>query len=291
MPNEFDDIRLRELIFFDRLAYLENITATAKELNIPNPTASRWLANLEARVGHALVHRTTRQVALTDQGVSFHHHVRAILSAVTAAKLAMHDETPTGMLRVSIPVPLGRMLAGSLVARFSEALPRVTLDIRFQNQRVDLLRDGIDVAIRGGALSDSDLIARKLAQVRLWIYVSEAHRGRPLVDIPLIGTPGDPAMLMKAGHGSFRPRAIVDDRTSICEAVEAGAGFGILPAFLGAPAQARGEVYRVSGEAVAEMPIHGIFLRAMRGDVRIRTFMDLLEESLSGVADPGDPGE
>jgi DNA-binding transcriptional LysR family regulator len=86
----------------------------------------------------------------------FFERLAALGSLTAAARLALLSDAPSGVLRVSVPVPLGRVLAGPVIARFGRRLPWVRLEIVLQNQRVDLLRDGIDVAIRGGELPDSD---------------------------------------------------------------------------------------------------------------------------------------
>ncbi len=166
--EDFDNIRVRDLVFFDRLATLGSITATAKELNVPKATASRWLATLEEHVGQALFKRTTRRVALTEFGAAFSLRAREILVVVEVARLATHSRAPGGALRVSVPVPLGRMLAGPVIAEFRRRLPGVRLEIKLQNDRVDLVRDGFDLAIRGGPLPDSELLARKLSTASMW---------------------------------------------------------------------------------------------------------------------------
>jgi len=144
--DAFDEIRLRDLKLFVRLAALGTITAAARDLGVPKPTASRWLIRLEQQVGHQLVNRTTRHAALTERGKVFHDRAQDLLVLAQAARIAAYTDEPRGTLRVS--VPLGRLVAGRIVARFREELPGVRLEIFFQNERVDLVKDGIDLAIR-----------------------------------------------------------------------------------------------------------------------------------------------
>jgi DNA-binding transcriptional LysR family regulator len=191
MIDDFGEIRIRDLVLFDRVATLGSITAAALEMGVPKASASRWLAALEDRVGHSLVHRTTRQRALTERGEAFHARVRDVLVAVRAARIAAQSDEPGGTIRVSVPVPFGRIVAGPVIAGFRRDLPGVRLEIRLSNERVDLLRDRFDLAIRGGPLPDSDLIARRLAEVPMWLYASTRYRNCEHELIPVIAAPGD----------------------------------------------------------------------------------------------------
>ncbi|MCO4770047.1 MAG: LysR family transcriptional regulator, partial [Deltaproteobacteria bacterium] len=185
MLDAFDDLRLRELVLFDRLARLGTITAAALDLGIPKPTASRWLALLEERTGQPLVIRGPRQVTLTDRGRAVHEAARPLLAAARALRATATDDSPGGTLRVSVPVPFGRLVGGAVIARFRERMPRVRLEVLLQNERVDLLRDRIDLAIRGGPLPDSSLLARLLARVPMWLYASARFAQTPHADVPL----------------------------------------------------------------------------------------------------------
>lgn len=280
--NEFDDLRIRELRFFDRLAALGSITAAAAELGVPKPTASRWLADLERKVGQPLVHRTTRQLALTERGRAFHERVSELLSMADAARRVAQDEQPGGKLRVSVPVPLGRMVAGQVVAGFRRRLPGVQLVVRLQNERVDLVRDSFDVAIRGGALPSSDLVARKLTSVALWLYASAwVHADSfDAQATPLIAGQGDARLLARARSWRVTAAAILDDRMAIADALVAGAGFGVLPAFLGEALREAGEIVRLEAQPLTMVPVHALYMPAQRDDLRVRVFIDELESHL-----------
>ncbi len=106
-----------------------------------------------------------------------------------------------------------------------------------QNQRVDLVRDKFDLAIRGGPLPDSDLLARHLGSPPMSLYASAAHRDTALDQLPIIAAPGDEAMLRARRPELAAPMAVVDDRSAVAEALVAGAGAGILPSFLGEPSR------------------------------------------------------
>lgn len=271
---------MRDFVFFDRLAVLGTITAAARDMGVPKPTASRWLAQIEARVGDALVARTTRHAALTDRGRAFHAQVREVLAAVRSAQMVARADAPTGTIRVSVPVPLGRMLGGRVIAAYRQRLPQVRLEVALQNHRVDLVRDRFDLAIRGGPLPDSELIARRLASAPLLLYASPAFTEVELADIPIIAAPGDQALLQRAGFEALSPAVVIDDRGAVADALTSGAGAGILPAFLGEPACERGELVRLDPKPLARMQVHAVYLPAQREDPRLRVLIDEIEAAL-----------
>lgn len=286
MDDPFDQIRVRDLVFFERLAALKSITATARELGVPKPTASRWLAVLEARVGQSLVRRTTRHVALTERGEAFLGRVRDVLAAARLAQAAAASTEPTGTVRVSVPVPLGRLVGGAVLAEFHRALPRVRLEVALQNGRVDLVRDGFDLAIRGGPLPDSELIARRLATVSMWLYVGPDHRDPPS-ELSIVGAPGDEALLRKRRPELRRPTLVVDDRTAVADAIIRGAGAGALPAFLGEPARRRGELVRLDDEPLTTMQVHAVYSATQRDDPRLRVLIAAIEAEIEATFGPG----
>lgn len=284
MSDDFHDIRLRDLQFFDRLAALGTITAAAEELHLPKATASRWLAKLEERVATSLVKRTTHGVALTDAGEEFATRSRQLLSAAHAAQIAVHSDAPAGLLRVSVPVPMGRMLAGPVIARFRRRLPLVRLEIRLENARVDLIEEGIDLAIRGGALKDSDLLTRKLSDASMWLYVSTRFREEPLGEIPLIASPGDVRLLRRANvDHPAEPAVVVDDRTAVADALVWGAGVGLLPSFLGEAPREEGTLCRYDEEPTVALPVHAIYHASQRDDPRLQVLIEEIEVQLESM--------
>ncbi|HHH11364.1 MAG TPA: LysR family transcriptional regulator [Sorangium sp.] len=284
MLDPFDDIRLRELLLFERLAQLGTITAAARDLGVPKPTASRWLVLLEQRVGAALVLRGPRQATLTERGRVFHKQLRPLLSAARALRASADDNGPGGTLRVSVPVPFGRLVGGAVIARFRQRMPRVRLEVLFQNGRVDLLRNRIDLAIRGGALSDSSLIVRHLAKVPMWLYAAARFVGTDPAQLPLIAAPGDEALLATRLPTMLPAAVVVDDRTAVRDALREGAGAGVLPAFLGEPARDEGSLIRLDEQPLSLTPVHALFLPEQRHDVRLRALIQLIEDAL--VAGP-----
>ena len=245
------------------------------------------MAQLEQRVGHPLVHRSTRRLALSERGLVFLERVRSILREVDAARIIAQSEEPQGTIRVSVPVPLGRLVGGPVIAAFRQRLPAVRLDIRLWNNRVDLIRDGFDLAIRGGPLPDSELLARRLAEVPMLLYVSAQLDKDLLSDLPFIAAPGDVALLRKKYSIRVEPVVLIDDRVAISDALEAGAGIGILPAFLGEPLCSSGHLRRWDAAPVANLPVHAVFLPSQRDDRRVHVLMDTILEHLRALLERG----
>jgi len=279
--DAFDDLRLRDLVLLDRVVALGTITAAARELGVPKPTAGRWLSQLEDRVGGALLHRGARRVALTDRGRAVHQGLQPILRSASALRSVVQRETPGGTLRVSVPVPLGRLLGGAVIAAFHEQLPAVRLEVLLQNHRVDLLRDRVDVALRGGPLPDSSLLARRLATVPMWLFASMRYRGASPSTIPVIAAPGDERLLTRVLPALPGASVVVDDRTAVRDALEAGAGAGILPGFLGDEPLRRGVLFRLRDEPLSQTAVHALWLAEQRGDPRIRALVTLIEGTVA----------
>ncbi|MCA9537461.1 MAG: LysR family transcriptional regulator [Myxococcales bacterium] len=281
--SDFEDISLRDLRLLDRVAELSSITAAARELRVPKATASRWLALLEERVGRRLVERNTRHTALTESGRAFLVHARQLLALAEQAHLAVTTDAPAGRIRVSMPVPMGRMLAGRVAAEFRRRLPAVRLELRLQNDRIDLVRDAIDVVVRGGALPDSELVARKLAAVPLALYGAPEARDRPLDAVPLVASPGDAQLLRRARGVQAEVAVLIDDRLAIADALTGGAGMGMLPAFVGEPAVEAGLLIRLDPKPIASFPVHALFLPSSRHDPRVATFVEVIGACLKAT--------
>ena len=284
MSDPFGDIRLRDLEFFDRLAVLGSLSKTAKILRIPKATASRWLTQIEDRIGHPLVKRTTRSFRLTDRGRELADHVRSILATVREAQAALSDSLPGGRLRVALPVSLGRVLAGPVIAEFRRDYPTVSLEISLSEGAGARRRDRYDLLIRAGRLADSALIARPIAHASMWLYAGTRFREADLTSVPLLVVPGDERLLARSSLAfGGAPGVLVDDRTALADALICGAGAGLLPSFLGEPARGDGSLVRLRQEPVASLPINALYDRAQRADVRLQAFIDHCRRHLEAI--------
>jgi len=280
MLDALDDLRVRELILLDRIVALGTITAAAQDLGVPKATASRWLAQLEERVGSPLLLRSHRQLVLTERGKAVCQLLPGLLSSLRALRAVALSDQPGGTLRVSVPVPFGRLIGGTVIARFQQRLPGVRLEVLLQNERADLLRERLDLAIRGGPMPDSSLIARRLAVLDLWLYVSARFRDTDLAHVPLIAAPGDEVRFQRDRPALVPAAVLVDDRTAVRDALLAGAGAGVLPALLGEPHRAEGRLLRPDAVPVSSVPVHAVTLPEQQKDPRLRVLVELIREEM-----------
>ncbi len=158
-------MNIEHLKLFVRLASTHNISQAGQELGLSPPVASIQIGKLEESLGARLVHRTTRKVSLTEEGMAFLPHAKQILLSVEAgvASVGTGNELPKGVLRISAPSSFGRMHVMPALKGFLAKYPDLSVDISLSDSIVDLVDGGFDVAIRNAELQNSSLIARKLS--------------------------------------------------------------------------------------------------------------------------------
>ena len=182
MESDADD-----LLLFARVMEAGSFSRAAERVHWPKSTVSRRIAALEARLGEKLLLRTTRKLSLTDFGAGVLEHARAVAAEVDGAlALALHrQQKPSGRLRVSMPADFAERVAAGMLAEFALAYPEVQLELDLTPRRVDLVGEGVDLAIRMGQMDeDSQLTARKLATTDWGLYASPdylARVGEPLL--------------------------------------------------------------------------------------------------------------
>lgn len=175
MPRDLNDT-----LIFVKVVERGSFTAAARSLGLPKTTVSRKLKELENRLGARLLNRTTRRLALTEAGAVYFEHSRRIASELAEAERAVHhlEGTPRGWLRITAPYTLSVVTLAPMLLEFRERYPDVRLDVVLTNDRLDLVANEIDVALRVGALPDSSLVARRLATYPTQVYASESYLAR-----------------------------------------------------------------------------------------------------------------
>lgn len=146
-----------------------SFTRAAKNLGVSVAHVSRHVSALEDRLNAVLLYRTTRQVTLTDLGEIYYQRCRPLLEGLEEAQYAISDmqDKVKGRLRITAPVAYGELKIVPLINELLETQPDLDLDLNLTNRRLDLISEGLDVAIRLGALDDSSLMAKKLASRHL----------------------------------------------------------------------------------------------------------------------------
>jgi DNA-binding transcriptional LysR family regulator len=162
---------------FVRIVEKGSLSAAAVALDTSLPTVVRRLAGLERHLGVRLLNRTTRRIGLTDEGTQYLERCRAILSAVQEAEAALASgrAEPRGKLAVTASVLFGRRYVAPLVGQFIECYPHVSADLLFVDRVVNLIEEGVDVAVRIGHLRDSTLVSVHVGEVRRVVCASPQY--------------------------------------------------------------------------------------------------------------------
>lgn len=240
---------LRGLAVFAAVADAGSFRAAARALSLSPSVVSHHVAELERRVGVPLLHRTTRRLALTPDGERLLPSARAMTAAAEQGLDAVSERaaTPVGSLRLSAPAFLADTTLSEELGAFARAHPGVSVRVSFTDAPQDLLKDGLDLALRVGRLAGDSHKARKLAEMRRTLVAAPAYvRGRPAARRPQDLAQWDYVQLSSrapevalVGPGrvrptrvAFRPRLAVDNAAALRRLLLAGAGVSTLPDIL-----------------------------------------------------------
>ncbi|WP_323013910.1 LysR family transcriptional regulator [Devosia sp.] len=234
-------------------------SAAARQHGRSKALLSKYVTDLEDYLGVRLMNRTTRKLSLTEAGEVYYREASALLQQLDDLDATITDQTsePRGLLRVSAPRNFGESTLAPAIYEFLRAHPKVTLDLRLEDRYVDLVDEGIDVALRISTLADSALIARKIADMHVVAGGAPAlieRVGRPfhpddlrhlpcIVDVNLQGHSNwrffeDGKTISVPVSGPVR----VNSPLAAREAAAMGLGFVVLPSYLADPLVARGEL-------------------------------------------------
>jgi DNA-binding transcriptional LysR family regulator len=288
---------LNEILVFAKVAQTGSFSAAAKQLGMPKSTVSRKISDLEARLQARLIQRTTRRLSLTDAGRTYFEYGARIVAELEEAERAVGNlqANPSGPLRVTAPVNFGFL--GSIVAGFLAQYPEVAVELMCTDRVVNLVEEGFDVAIRVRALPDSTLIARSLGQVASLMVAAPAYleqRGRPREpkelarhDAVIFSAGGDRGRWQlrqksRSVEVTVRPRLTVNDFDALQEAVAAGLGLGLIPAFRCAGDLRDQTLERVLPDwTLAEIAIHAVYPSSRHLSPKIRAFVEHLQKEMS----------
>jgi len=175
---------MHSMAVFRRVVEAKNFSAVARETNMSQSTVSKHIAALEERLGTKLLNRSTRSLKLTEAGKEYYHHCIRILNDFQEAEASVGKGKikPTGTLRISTSAAFGRTCMLPYLNEFFDSYPDINLDLVFNDDYIDLVKEGIDLAIRIGPLADSSLIARKIGSSPRVVVASPDYlvkHGRP----------------------------------------------------------------------------------------------------------------
>ena len=288
---------LNDMLLFAEVAERGSFTAASEALGIPKSRVSRRVAALEAQLGVRLLQRSTRRLALTEVGQDYLQHVLAMREAAQSAQLAVAQvkAEPAGTVRITCPVHPAQALVGPMLTQFLLANPKVHVDMEVTNRAVDLLAEGVDVALRvRSELSDSgQLVVKRLGQTSSWVVASPAQLARQgvpqrpedLHNMDVLGLSGPKGLARFALHGPqgeladvrVRARYIVDDFDCLLNACAAGLGLCAIPDYLCQPGLASGQLQRVLPDWQLSPGIFHAVFPSRRGMVpAVRALLDHL---------------
>lgn len=285
---------LAEVEAFLAVVDSKSFSAAARELGIAQSTVSRRLTNLESRLGHQLLLRTTRKVALTDIGTSYASELRQVLAGLenADARLQKGLRVAEGVLRVTLPTSFGRAFVLPRIARLSAEYSRLRFEVDLSDRYVDLLDGEYDVAIRMSTPEQSGVRYQKIHTFTLTLCASPAYlreHGQPLdvndlaahsclaqrVYAPLISFP-----ITWQGQSStlrINPRISVSDSTSLRTLTLAGAGLAVLPNYLIEADLKAGELVEVlPGLGFADYEVFAASLRHREDSEKVKVFLNAL---------------
>lgn len=291
---------LNDLSLFAAVVAAGGFSAAGRDLGMPKSRLSRHVAALEERLGLRLIERSTRRFAVTPFGMEVYRHAQAMVSAADAIEdMALNRKSePEGLVRVSVPLMAERSLSAPLAVLLAEH-PRLRVQLLVTNRRVDLIEEGVDVAVRvrDNLDSDGDLTMRAIGRASSMLAAAPAL----LADRPDIADPHDLAALPSLGHTerpgpdvwhlvgpggarhnhSHNPRLATHDFVTLIEAARDGLGVGLLPERYCRPFLANGSLVRVLPDWSGSEGILHVVFTSRRGLLPgVRIVIDTIVEAL-----------
>jgi LysR family transcriptional regulator for bpeEF and oprC len=271
-----------------------SFSAVARELGTSQPNVSRHIAALERHLATRLLHRSTRKLTLTPEGERYYPEARRVLDAVAEAESTVRgDDTPRGLLRVACPASLGRSHMLPLMKTLLERYPEMQIDLQISDRFIDLVEEGVDLAIRIGTLKDSALRARRIGTSERVCVASStylAQRGTPFVPEDLRNHECVVYTLLSSGSNwSFKDSEVpvqgrfkVNTPDGILSAVLDGLGIGYAPVWLFEDALAEGRVRPLLMDYPGVPgPIHIVYPDKRLLPRRATIFMEFIAEAFS----------
>ncbi len=294
--------RLTGMAVFVAAAEDGSLSSAARRFGLSASMAGKHVSSIEADLGVRLMQRSTRKLHLTDVGRGYYARCKRILEEYEDAKREAGDaqQSVQGTLRVAAPITFGAMHMGEVVASYMDQHPRVSVEIMLNDRYVDLLAEGVDMAIRIGRLADSDLVARRLAPCRMVICAApvfldrhgvprtiEDLRCAPRLAFSEAISSGDWTLTDPDGqtHVIDGPvRMAANNTQMLLAAALAGGGVTYGPSFVFGEAIARGDLVALMPDhQTAQLTIHAVYPSKRHVSLKLRTFVEHLIARFGGT--------
>ena len=276
----------------------QSLAGAARHLDVPKSTVSRRLSRLEEELRTKLVHRDARSVSPTPEGMRFFDSVVDAIDELDAAVAGIEESIsePRGLIRVTSPADLGRMLLADPLSSFLDRYPEISLDLILTNRFVDLVHERVDLAVRAGAVTEPNLIARKLQPSSFQLVAPPNHDidcndVTELVEYPFVlhrKRGATQILRLQRGEGESAEtvelevsgRVNVDDYTVMVELVARGQGIGLMPSLHAEEGQRQGQLVRIFPEWVLPaMPVQLVYPTRQQPE-RVRLLIEFLQGAL-----------
>lgn len=288
--------RVQGIKLFIRVVDLGSFSKAATEMGIGQPSATKLVAQMEAKLGSRLLHRSTHGVTATEIGQLYYEKCKLIAHHVEEAEsvAALLQSQVQGALRISSSVAFGRRVLVPLVMRFMKLNPKLQVELSFEDRYVDLVEQGIDVAIRMGRLADSTLGARFLG-INPWVVVGSpnylAQRGVPRTLADLAShdalvystVQGDARWLLTDADGHLHPTAVrgvlrSNNLSALLSAARADMGLAALPCYVAHESIKSGAVQVVLSDwSLPSQEIHAVYPSPRQVPAKVSGFIEWLQ--------------
>jgi DNA-binding transcriptional LysR family regulator len=288
--------RIDAMLAFATVADLQGFAPAARKLGLSPSGVTRLIAALEDHLGARLLQRTTRSVVLTDAGARYLERARRILADVEEAEGSVRDERsrPSGRLVLSAPIGFGRLHVGSVVSEYLKRFPEVSVDLRLTDLMINLVEEGVDLAVRIGHLADSSLVARHVGEMRRIVVASSRYlkaHGEPMtpeviashqtIQFGAISASQDWQFVRDGREVRVAPtpRLITNSADSAIQYAAQGGGLTRVLAYQAAEAIEAGRLKIVLAKfEPPPLPIHIVYPTSRLLSAKVRTFIDLVVE-------------
>jgi DNA-binding transcriptional LysR family regulator len=294
--------RLHLMTVFITVVETQGFASAARKLRLSAPAVTRAIAELEIRLGVKLLNRTTRHVRVTDAGQKYYQDAKQIVMLADEAEEAVigKNAEPKGHITVTASVLFGRLYVMEGIVNYMQGYPEMTVDALFVDRVVNMMEEGIDVAIRIGELPDSSYRAIKVGSVRRVLCASSKYleqygypkQPQDLLNHKVILARGlNPTNEIKFFQGNksttvrVNPYLAVSDNDSASQAAIAGLGITRLLSYQVAEPLKNGQLKILLSEHEAPpVPVHIVHREGRYSSARIRSFVDLMTAHLRGQA-------
>ncbi|MEP4039082.1 LysR family transcriptional regulator [Pseudophaeobacter sp.] len=280
--------------------------AAARRLGVTKSAVSKRISQIERRLGAQLFHRSTRNVSLTEAGEHFYTHAVRAMEAAQEAEDSVQalQKAPKGRLKINVPMAFGRMHVAPLMSGFLDSFPGIEVEMVMDDRVVDLIGEGFDLALRGGTLTSSSLIARKITPLHNVLVAAPTYLERH-------GVPSDIEDL--ANHNclqyslsrdfqewifqhkdkaiKFRPNGSysVNNGEALREAILGGTGIARLPTFAVGPDLASGRLVKVLPDCrLPSQTLYAVYPERRHLPTKVRAFVDFIGNRIGGDLPPWD---